>query len=246
MSGQSRHLTKGIPRPYNTIWTVAPYDLIGRWGRRFWMDFHLDWFDRKSETEQHALLRRWYITQRRFRLPVVPWYQEKIVKFRESPMLPYAASTVWHSRHVNKGYLTMSGPSAHLTWKELACKDGSPYPVEWRATRLPALVEVFERLRVLCGNTPLTVLSAYRTEAHNRRVGGARLSQHVQGRALDIRCPTHMTLREFTLIAKSMRSEPGNRLRGLGVYPDFLHVDVRPAERLITWYGSRHLADLVV
>ena len=78
----------------------------------------------------------------------------------------------------------MNGPSEHLAWSELACKDGTPYPAQWRETRAVALSAVFEALRAAVGQ-PLSILSAYRTQAHNRVVGGARASQHVEGRALD-------------------------------------------------------------
>ena len=137
----------------------------------------------------------------------------------------------------------MTGPSPHLRWAELACKDGAPYPVEWRTTRLPLLAEAFEHLRLACGNVPLIVLSAYRTPAHNARVGGARLSQHVQGRALDLQVPPHLTLKEFANLARAVRAEPGSALRGIGIYPGFLHIDVRPSDRLVVWYGARYLAD---
>jgi uncharacterized protein YcbK (DUF882 family) len=42
-----------------------------------------------------------------------------------------------------------------------------------------------EPLRVLCGY-PLTVVSGYRSPAHNASVGGASQSQHMLGRAADI------------------------------------------------------------
>ena len=87
----------------------------------------------------------------------------------------------------------MSGPSRHLSWDELACRDGTPYPEKWRKTRAIELAAAFERIRFLYGGG-IGVSSGYRTEAYNRKVGGARLSQHVQGRALDLRpmYPTHL------------------------------------------------------
>lgn len=48
------------------------------------------------------------------------------------------------------------------------------------------LVQVLENLRAIDGK-PIVIVSGYRCWWWNRRVGGARLSQHVRGRAADIR-----------------------------------------------------------
>jgi len=47
------------------------------------------------------------------------------------------------------------------------------------------LVDCLERLRTIVGK-PLIIVSGYRTPAHNRAVGGARRSYHLQGRAADL------------------------------------------------------------
>jgi uncharacterized protein YcbK (DUF882 family) len=47
------------------------------------------------------------------------------------------------------------------------------------------LVDVLERIRALTGN-PLVITSGYRSPTTNRAVGGAKLSQHLYGRAADI------------------------------------------------------------
>lgn len=134
----------------------------------------------------------------------------------------------------------MSGPSKHLGWAELSCRDAAktPYPVEWRSTRAVALARVFEDLRAACGNVPLTVLSAYRTPAHNRAIGGARNSQHVEGRALDLKPPAGWTVARFAALIRGEADAWG--LGGVGVYRTFVHVDIRPrvADRLVVWSGS--------
>lgn len=139
----------------------------------------------------------------------------------------------------------MTGPSRHLTWRELACKDGTAYPAEFitdgRAGRLAA---VFEAIRASCGHQPLTVLSAYRSPAHNRTVGGARHSQHVQGRALDLRPPQGWTVTQFhQRIKELVPALP--ELKGLGKYATFVHVDIRPSSRLIAWNGGAAQKDSV-
>ncbi len=48
------------------------------------------------------------------------------------------------------------------------------------------LVHHLERLRSICADRPLEIVSGWRSAATNRKVGGALLSQHLYGRAADI------------------------------------------------------------
>jgi uncharacterized protein YcbK (DUF882 family) len=131
----------------------------------------------------------------------------------------------------------MSGPSKHLSWAELACKDGTPYPQAWRATRAVELAALFEAIRAECDDRPIAVTSAYRTPAYNRRIGGARLSQHVEGRALDLKPPKGMGIAEFYRRIRAL-ADRLDTLKGLGRYRTFVHVDTRPASRLAVWSGT--------
>jgi uncharacterized protein YcbK (DUF882 family) len=136
-----------------------------------------------------------------------------------------------------------TGPSPHLSWKELACKDGTPYPAEWRTTRAVTLAAEFEIVRAAVGK-PLTIGSAYRTPAHNRKVGGAKASQHMQGRALDLYPPMGMTVDELYRICRLRAVEKSSFICGLGLYPTFVHIDIRPSHQLHAWKGSRAWAEL--
>lgn len=127
------------------------------------------------------------------------------------------------------------GPSKNLSWAELECKDGTEYPHSFRndVTRLPNLVESFEALRIELGNKPLTVLSAYRTPEYNKKIGGARKSQHTEGRALDIRTPKGMKPRElFNVLVNLANKTP---IRGIGLYRWGCHMDVRPQQKMTLW-----------
>lgn len=137
------------------------------------------------------------------------------------------------------------GPSEHLTWAEMACKDDpdpakrTPYPHEWRSDRAVELAKAFERIRELCG-FPLIVNSGYRTAVYNDRIGGAAKSQHVEGRALDL-CPSPNTKpnrQKLKLAAYKARDE--GLFTGIAIYPSFVHIDVRPG-RKVTWQGTRDL-----
>lgn len=101
------------------------------------------------------------------RLILTPWS----LPSRRSP-----AVRRWCDRH---GYIT-----PHFTWASYACQDGTPVPTRLRrnAIRLHGKLELF---RHRLGDQPMTVDGPYRTDAHNRQVGGAPLSRHVQADAAD-------------------------------------------------------------
>lgn len=83
---------------------------------------------------------------------------------------------LWLGRN---GYLT-----PHFTKREARCKDGTPVP---RRLLVGARRHAFnlERLRHALGDKPVPIISWYRTDAYNRRVGGASKSQHVRAVATD-------------------------------------------------------------
>lgn len=142
----------------------------------------------------------------------------------------------------------MERPSDHLTWAELACKDGTPYPDAFvEDGRVDDLCRLFEAIRALLGHRQLTVLSAYRTPAHNRSIGGARDSQHVQGRALDLRPPAGRTPFEMYSAIRAAKAD-GHLpdLGGIGLYNTFVHVDCRArveGRPLAVWNGGNQVKD---
>lgn len=140
---------------------------------------------------------------------------------------------------------TSLGPSPHLSWAELACRDGTPYPPEWRTTRAVALAHEFERIRTRVG-APIAIGSAYRTPAYNRRIGGAVHSQHCQGRALDLYPPVGWTVGAFATVIRAVIADERCVIFGLGRYPTFVHIDIRPMPahgQLVVWTGRRTWAE---
>lgn len=145
----------------------------------------------------------------------------------------------------------MKGPSQHLSWAELACWNRTDkafrtkqpgeliqvYPQEWRENRAVVLAATFEDIRQMLGGVPITINSAFRSPEYNAHIGGAKQSQHVFGRALDIQ---HKTLRASMLFAKIREFQRDGALPllgGLGSYRTFVHIDVRPKVngRLAVW-----------
>ncbi len=111
--------------------------------------------------------------------------------------------------------------SPHFLRSEFACKCGCGF-----ATVDPVLIEQLELLRMALGR-PIVIDDACRCEIHNKKVGGAAESQHMLGRAADIRVGTY-TPRSIYAFATQI----GCAFGGYGVPAtnqpgDFIHVDVR-------------------
>lgn len=113
--------------------------------------------------------------------------------------------------------------SPHFHVREFRCKDGSD-PVFMDTE----LVELLERIREHFGK-PVVITSAYRTPAHNAKAGGAKFSQHLYGRAADIRVQG-VSVEEVAAYAESLMTDWG----GIGRYPvkagratGWVHVDTR-------------------
>lgn len=127
----------------------------------------------------------------------------------------------------------------HFGLAEFACRDHTAYPLEWLQDRLLPLCETLEIVREAAGGRPLRIISGFRSEAYNRKIGGARASQHVQGRAADIQHPKLTAGELHVLVLDLYRGGKLPRLGGLGAYETFVHCDVRETDRIKRWTGSR-------
>ena len=115
--------------------------------------------------------------------------------------------------------------------REFACRDGSdPLFVD------SALVQLLQDIRDHFG-VPVVITSGYRTPAHNAKAGGTRFSQHLYGRAADIRVQG-ASVEEVAACAERLLHGCG----GVGRYPakvgraaGWVHVDTR-AEKA-RWKG---------
>jgi uncharacterized protein YcbK (DUF882 family) len=116
----------------------------------------------------------------------------------------------------------MQAYSQHFTAAELNCRCGCKPPTGV-AINLAKLAQALEALRVLVGG-PIHITSGYRCPEHNKRVGGADLSQHTQGLAADI-VVKGMTPRKVASLAARV---PVLAAGGIGTYRGWVHIDVRP------------------
>ncbi len=152
---------------------------------------------------------------------------------------------------------------------EFRCHDGTDYPIDqpdletpgltWGESRLQPLMDTLDVIRDALGH-PLHVDSGYRTLEYDGKLyahslahgGGANdkapplQSQHPKGRAADIRSGSLTAVQLRDLIGQLYQAGKLPHLGGLGVYPSFVHVDVRSRpvladgrEHLAQWGGSR-------
>lgn len=90
-------------------------------------------------------------------------------------------------------------------------------------------VKMLDELRARCG-IPLMISSGYRTEAHNKKVGGVDSSSHTSGHAADIKCRSSVTRAKILKVAYAMG------FRRIGVASTFVHLDNSPdLPQDVTW-----------
>lgn len=129
-----------------------------------------------------------------------------------------AASSETSDKSVKKFSLKTDGEkkiSENFKVKEFCCKDGSDeilIDVDFVKNKLQKIRDHF--------GVPVTINSAYRTEAYNKEVKGAKASYHVKGQAFDIKVKGHTPL----VVAQYAQTLD---VGGIIQYNNFIHVDSR-------------------
>lgn len=114
------------------------------------------------------------------------------------------------------------------------------YPQEWVESRLLPLCQALEAVRERLGGRRVRVISGYRPRPYDLariaagRKGVSPNSQHHDGRAADLQVegvePTQVYAAVLELAEQGLI-----KVGGVGVYDEFVHVDVRPS----TWPVKR-------
>lgn len=117
---------------------------------------------------------------------------------------------------------------------EFACHDGTAVPEELQSNVLKLAINL-QVLRDHLGK-PVNINSGFRHPAYNRKVGGAKNSQHMKATAADIKVkgigPDKLASIIEDLISKGLMEKGG-----VGRYPTFTHYDVRGKNA--RWGGTR-------
>lgn len=94
------------------------------------------------------------------------------------------------------------------------------HSLRWESKIKPIL----ERIRHSLGDEPIYINSGVRCKVHNRRVGGARNSMHLDGLAVDIR---HHSYSTFDLFWHLKENQKRYHITELIKYNTFVHIGFR-------------------
>lgn len=107
---------------------------------------------------------------------------------------------------------------------EFECKCGCDMPDDVRDNILKLAVEL-QKLRDKVG-VPFSPTNAYRCKEHNANVGGVPFSQHLLGKAADLKIEG-FTPDEVADMVEEMMDNGDFLMGGVGRYDTFTHVDIR-------------------
>ena len=118
------------------------------------------------------------------------------------------AASALPDKHISKNFQST----------EFACHHCGEIVIDMR------LIVMLERLRRAIEDRPIIITSGYRCKKHNKAVGGVRNSQHLLGRAADIK------------VVGLSPNDLGERARAIGLtfvleYKTWIHVDVREVKK---------------
>lgn len=108
--------------------------------------------------------------------------------------------------------------------EEFDCKNGVQVPIEFLGN-VQSLAKQLQILRDNLGE-PIHINSGYRTEDYNKKVGGKPASQHLQAKAADITVKSKSPKQLAAYIEKLITAGT-LKFGGIGIYPGFVHVDIR-------------------
>lgn len=130
--------------------------------------------------------------------------------------------------------------SEHFELAEFNCHSGEPVPPSVVAAIQTLVKDVLEPVRQWWGK-PIVVISGWRSQFWNDRIGGAKASTHMSGEGADVRPISPSELPAFFSAIEEMRtSDMLKGLGGFGKYLGWAHLDTRkaPDGHLRRWQGT--------
>jgi uncharacterized protein YcbK (DUF882 family) len=112
----------------------------------------------------------------------------------------------------------------NFSLEEFACPEmGNPTGEELENIKFLAT-----QLQIIRGalGRPLTIISGWRSPTYNKKIGGAKESQHMQGRAADLKSPG-VSPAELHMLVLKLIKEGKLHQGGVGKYSTFVHYDTR-------------------
>jgi len=107
--------------------------------------------------------------------------------------------------------------------EEFQCKCGCNMP-EFVKKNVIELAENLQIIRDEVGRLDLT--NAYRCKDHNSDVGGSTSSQHLVGKAADVKSKS-IKPKEMAQIVNDLMKNEKIKTGGIGIYNTFTHIDIR-------------------
>lgn len=106
---------------------------------------------------------------------------------------------------------------------EFKCKDGSSTPQRL----IPSIQHLANQLQVIRDtiDKPIIILSGYRSDEWNKKVGGAKKSLHTKGMAADIKVPG-MTPQQLIWVILRLQLDRKIHKGGTKKYASWVHYDI--------------------
>ena len=125
--------------------------------------------------------------------------------------------------------------AATVTFEKIRGIRVTPTSASWKINGLkPELVKLLVRVQLHFGE-PLDIISGCRNKAHNKRVGGAKRSQHLKCAAADFKVPGVSK----TKLAAYLKQMPGRGGVGLYCASSYIHLDIGPKRQWHWKCGKR-------
>lgn len=119
----------------------------------------------------------------------------------------------------------MGDLTKNFSLREFACKDGTAVPKQYVGN----CTELAQNLQAMRDHIKVPVRvtgSGYRTPSHNKKVKGAKNSQHLYAKAADINADGYTPI-ELAAVIETLIAAGIMKQGGIGLYKNFVHYDIR-------------------